>query len=122
VPAGFPDVKSASGAVPSVTSVKGVSLGKDPKSALLLKGSGPTIDSSKNFVVQLVQADAKTGKATQSTWGSVGPQIVSGTDLLQAATAFKNATVGSRAVVVGPKPADASTQGVVLVVDVLGEY
>jgi peptidylprolyl isomerase len=122
LPAGFPQVKSDSGAVPSVTSVKGVTLAKDPKSALLLKGTGPAIDAKKNFVVQLVQADAKTGKATQSTWGGVGPQVVSGTDLLQAASAFKNGTIGSRAVVVGPKPADATTQGVVLVVDVLGEY
>jgi peptidylprolyl isomerase len=122
LPAGFPQVKSASGAVPSVTSVKGVKLAKDPQSALLLKGSGPAIDAKKNFVVQLVQADAKTGKTTQSTWGGAGPQIVSGSDLLQAATAFKNATVGSRAVVLGPQPTGTTTQGVVLIVDVLGEY
>jgi peptidylprolyl isomerase len=122
LPTGFPQVKSTSGTVPSVTSVKGVTLGKDPQSALLLKGSGPAIDAKKNFVVQLVQADAKTGKTTQSTWGGVGPQIVSGSDLLQAATALKSATIGSRAVVLGPKPADATTQGVVLLVDVLGEY
>jgi peptidylprolyl isomerase len=122
VPTGFPQVKSTSGQVPSVTSVKGVTLGKDPKSALLLKGTGPAIDAGKSFVVQLVQADAKTGKTTQSTWGGVGPQVVSGSDLLQAASAFKNATIGSRAVILGPKPTDSSTQGVVLVVDVLGEY
>ena len=122
LPAGFPQVKSASGAVPSVTSVKGVKLAKNPQSALLLKGSGPAIDPKKNFVVQLVQADAKTGKTTQSTWGGVGPQVVSGSDLLQAATAFKNATVGSRAVVLGPQPTGQTTQAVVLVVDVLGEY
>jgi peptidylprolyl isomerase len=122
LPAGFPQVKSVSGAVPSVTSVKGVKLAKNPQSALLLKGSGPAIDAKKNFVVQLVQADAKTGKTTQSTWGGVGPQVVSGSDLLQAATAFKNATVGSRAVVLGPQPTGGATQAVVLVVDVLGEY
>jgi peptidylprolyl isomerase len=122
LPAGFPQVKSASGAVPSVTSVKGVTLAKNPQSALLLKGSGPVIDDKKNFVVQLVQADAKTGKTTQTTWGGVGPQVVAGSDLLKAATAFKNANVGSRAVVLGPKPTDATTQPVVLVVDVLGEY
>jgi peptidylprolyl isomerase len=122
LPAGFPQVKSASGAVPIVTSVKGVKLAKDPKSALLLEGSGPAINAKKNFVVQLVQADAKTGKTTQSTWGGVGPQIVSGSDLLQAATAFKNANVGSRAVVLGPQPTGSTTQAVVLVVDVLGEY
>ena len=122
LPAGFPQVKSASGAVPSLTSVKGVTLAKDPRSALLIKGTGPAIDPKKNFVVQLIQADAKTGKTTQSTWGGVGPQIVAGSDLLQAATAFKTATVGSRAVVLGPKPTDATTQGVVLLVDVLGEY
>jgi peptidylprolyl isomerase len=122
LPAGFPQVKSASGAVPSVTSVKGVKLAKDPQSALLLKGSGPAIDAKKSFVVQLVQANAKTGKTSQSTWGGIGPQVVSGSDLLQAASAFKNANVGSRAVVLGPQPADSTTQPVVLVVDVLGEY
>jgi peptidylprolyl isomerase len=122
LPAGFPQVKSASGAVPSVTSVKGVKLAKKPQSALLLKGTGPAIDAKKNFVVQLVQADAKTGKTTQSTWSGPGPQVVSGTDLLQAATAFKNASVGSRAVVLGPQPTGKTTQAVVLVVDVLGEY
>jgi peptidylprolyl isomerase len=122
LPTGFPAVKSASGTVPSVTSVKGVKLAKDPQSALLLKGSGPAIDPKKSFVVQLVQADAKTGKTTQSTWSGPGPQVVSGTDLLQAATAFKSATIGSRAVVLGPKPTSSSTQAVVLVVDVLGEY
>jgi FKBP-type peptidyl-prolyl cis-trans isomerase len=122
LPAGFPQVKSASGAVPSVTSVKGVKLAKDPRSALLLKGTGPAIDAKKNFVVQLVQADAKTGKTTQSTWSGAGPQVVSGTDLLQAATAFKNGNVGSRAVVLGPQPTSSTTQAVVLVVDVLGEY
>jgi peptidylprolyl isomerase len=122
LPAGFPQVKSASGAVPSVTSVKGVKLAKDPKSALLLKGSGPVIDAKKNVVVQLVRADAKTGKTTESTWGGVGPQIVSGSDLLKAATAFTNENVGSRAVVLGPQPTSGTTQAVVLVVDVLGEY
>jgi peptidylprolyl isomerase len=122
LPAGFPQVKSASGAVPSVTSVKGVKLAKNPQSALLLKGTGPVIDAKKNFVVQLVQADAKTGKTTQSTWSGPGPQVVSGTDLLKAATAFKNAGVGSRAVVLGPQPTGSTTQAVVLVVDVLGEY
>jgi peptidylprolyl isomerase len=122
LPAGFPQVTSASGTVPSVTSVKGVKLAKDPKSALLLKGSGPAIDAKKNFVVQLVQVDAKSGKTTQSTWGGVGPQVVSGADLLQAASAFKSATVGSRAVVLGPQPTSATMQAVVLVVDVLGEY
>ena len=40
VPAGFPAVTTESGKVPAVTSVKGVSPGKDAKSALLLKGSG----------------------------------------------------------------------------------
>jgi peptidylprolyl isomerase len=122
LPAGFPQVKSASGAVPSVTSVKGVKLAKDPQSALLLKGTGPAIDAKKSFVVQLVQANAKTGKTSQSTWGGIGPQVVSGSDLLQAASAFKNANIGSRAVVLGPQPADSTTQPVVLVVDVLGEY
>jgi peptidylprolyl isomerase len=121
LPAGFPQVKSAPGAVPSVTSVKGVKLTKSAQSALLLKGDGPVIDGTKNLVVQLVQVDAKTGKATNSTWGGVGPQVLSGSDAVQAVTALKNAHVGSRAVVLGPQPTTASTPGVIVLVDVLGE-
>lgn len=122
VPAGFPQVKSASGKVPTVTSVKGVKLGKTPQSALLIRGTGPAIDPKKTLVVQLLQVNAKTGKALQSTWSGAGPQPISGTDALQAVSAFKGASVGSRAVVLSPAPTSSSQQGVVVVVDVLGEF
>jgi hypothetical protein len=122
VPSGFPQVKSASGQVPSVTSVKGVKLGKSPQSALLIQGTGPVIDAKKTLVVQLLQVDAKTGKPLQSTWSGAGPQPLSGAEALQAVTAFKGAHVGSRAVVLGPAPASADQQAVVVVVDVLGEF
>jgi peptidylprolyl isomerase len=122
VPSGFPQVKSASGQVPSVTSVKGVKLGKTPQSALLIQGSGPVIDAKKTLVVQLLQVDAKTGKALQSTWSGAGPQPLSAGEALQAVTAFKGAHVGSRAVVLSPAPTSSDQQGVVVVVDVLSEF
>ena len=122
VPGGFPQVKSASGQVPSVTSVKGVKLGKTPQSALLIQGTGPVIDANKTLVVQLLQVDAKTGKALQSTWSGPGPQPLAGGAALQAVSAFKGAHVGSRAVVLSPAPATSAQPGVVVVVDVLGEF
>jgi peptidylprolyl isomerase len=122
VPSGFPQVKSASGQVPTVTSVKGVKLGKTPQSALLIQGTGPVIDATKTLVVQLLQVDAKTGKPMQSTWSGAGPQPLSGTAALQAVTAFKGAHVGSRAVVLSPAPTSSDQQGVVVVVDVLSEF
>jgi hypothetical protein len=121
LPRGFPQVKSVSGQVPSVTSVKGTKLGKTPQSALLIQGTGPVIDAKKTLVVQLLQVDAKTGKSMQSTWSGAGPQPLSGADALQAVTAFKGAHVGSRAVVLSPAPTSSNQQGVVVVVDVLGE-
>ena len=122
VPSGFPQVKSESGQVPSVTSVKGVKLAKTPQSALLIQGTGPVIDEKKTLVVQLLQVDAKTGKAMQSTWSGAGPQPLSAADALQAVTAFKGAHVGSRAVVLSPAPTSTDQQGVVVVVDVLAEF
>jgi peptidylprolyl isomerase len=122
VPGGFPQVKSASGQVPSVTSVKGVKLTKTPQSALLIQGSGPVIDANKTLVVQLLQVDAKSGKALQSTWTGPGPQPLAAAAALQAVSAFKGAHVGSRAVVLSPAPTASNQQGVVVVVDVLGEF
>jgi peptidylprolyl isomerase len=122
VPSGFPQVKSASGQVPSVTSVKGVKLGKTPQSALLIQGTGPVIDANKTLVVQLLQVDAKTGKPMQSTWSGPGPQPLAGSAALQAVTAFKGAHVGSRAVVLSPAPTSSDQQGVVVVVDVLSQF
>jgi peptidylprolyl isomerase len=122
VPGGFPQVKSAPGEVPSVTSVKGVKLTKTPQSALLIQGSGPVIDANKTLVVQLLQVDAKSGKALQSTWTGPGPQPLAAAAALQAVSAFKGAHVGSRAVVLSPAPTASNQQGVVVVVDVLGEF
>jgi peptidylprolyl isomerase len=122
VPSGFPQVKSASGQVPSVTSVKGVKLGKTPQSALLIQGTGPVIDAKKTLVVQLLQVDAKTGKPMQSTWSGAGPQPLPGADAVQVVTAFKGAHLGSRAVVLGPAPTSSAQQGVIVVVDVLSQF
>jgi peptidylprolyl isomerase len=121
VPAGFPAVTNTSGKVPAVTSVKGVTTGKDAKSALLLKGSGASIDENKFLALNLLQVDAKTGKTVRSTFGSEGPQLVAAKDVLSVVPTLKGGTVGSRAVVISPTPAKGQ-QAIVVVLDVLGEY
>ena len=124
VPPGFPAVTNESGKVPAVTSVKGVTPGKDAKSALLLKGSGAAIDESKFLALNLLQVNAKTGKTVRSTFGKEGPQLVSAKDVLSVVPTLKGANVGSRAVLITPAPAKGASgqQATVLVVDVLGEF
>jgi peptidylprolyl isomerase len=123
VPAGFPAVTTESGKVPAVTSVKGVTPGKDAKSALLMKGSGAAIDENKFLALNLLQVDAKTGKTVRSTFGGEGSQLVAAKDVLSVVPSLKGAKVGSRAVVVSPAPAKgASDPAVVIVLDVLGEF
>jgi peptidylprolyl isomerase len=121
LPAGFPAVTNQSGKAPAVTSVKGVTPGKDAKSALLLKGAGAAIDENKFLALNLLQVDAKTGKTVRSTFTGEGPQLVSAKDVLSVVPTLKGAKVGSRAVVISPAPAKGQ-QAVVVVVDVLGEY
>jgi peptidylprolyl isomerase len=120
-PAGFPTVTNQTGKAPTVTSVKGVTPGKDAKSALLLKGSGAAIDENKFLALNLLQVDAKTGKTVRSTFTSEGPQLVAGKDVLSVVPSLKGANVGSRAVVISPAPAKGQ-QAIVVVLDVLGEF
>jgi peptidylprolyl isomerase len=121
VPAGLPQVKSASGAVPEVTSVKGVDTNvKAPKSALLLKGTGAPIDTGKSLVFQALQVDPKTGKAAGSSWTDQGPQAAAASNIVQLVTALKGANVGSRAVAV--LPASGQQPASIVVVDIVGQY
>ena len=121
VPAGLPQVKSASGAVPQVTSVKGVDTNvKTPTSALLLKGTGAPIDTGKSLVFQFLQVDPKTGKAAGSSWSDQGPQAAAASSVVQLVTALKGANVGSRAVAL--LPASGQQAASIVVVDVLGQY
>jgi predicted aconitase with swiveling domain len=114
-------VTNQSGKAPAVTSVKGVTPGKDAKSALLLKGSGAAIDETKFLALNLLQVDAKTGKTVRSTFTTEGPQLVAGKDVLSVVPSLKGANVGSRAVVISPAPAKGQ-QAIVVVLDVLGEF
>ncbi len=121
LPAGFPQITSAPGAVPVVNGVKGVdAAAKAPKSALLLKGTGAPIDTTKSLVLQLLQADPKTGKTTQSSFTADGPQVIPAASVLPIVNALQGANVGSRAVVV--TPASAQQAAAVLVVDVIGQH
>jgi peptidylprolyl isomerase len=124
LPAGFPAVTSESGKVPTVTSVQGVTPGKDAKSALLLKGSGAAIDENRFLALNLLQVDAKTGKTVRSTFTTEGPQLVAAKDVLSVVPTLKGAKVGSRAMVISPAPAKGAKdqQAIVVVLDVLGEY
>jgi len=120
LPAGFPQVVSVSGQKPSFGSVAGVKVGAKPVSTLLIKGNGPAvIDSSKQLLLQFLQADEK-GKVSTSTWDS-GPQTVPASQVLASLDALKGQPVGSRAMMVAPGQ-NGSTSGVLLIVDVLSQY
>jgi peptidylprolyl isomerase len=127
LPANFPAITSASGQEPKITSVAGVAApaaGEEPKSALLLTGTGPKIDATKSLAVQLVQTDTATGKQTTSSWTTGGPQLVPAEQVLGTIPILKDATVGSRAVLVTP-PTSASGQeqaSLIVVVDVVNQF
>lgn len=117
--AGIPQVTSKSGEKPVVGSVEGVDPGKSGVSDLLIKGDGDPIDAKKVLALQIVQADAATGKVAQETWGK-GVQLVPAEQVLPVATALKDAAVGSRVVAVTPK--SDSQPSTILVLDVVGQY
>lgn len=116
---GLPTVESASGEEPSVTSVEGVAVPDDYLSALLVKGTGETIDADKTLVLQIVQTDTATGESTTKTWGT-SAQTVTAEQVLAAAPALKDQPVGSRVVTVTPTTSSSESQ--VLVIDVLAQY
>lgn len=122
LPAGFPKIESASGQIPKISSVAGVQVGTAPKSAILLKGTGEKIDPTKQLAIQVIQTDSATGKETQQTWGQGGPTLVAGSQVVSVADVVKDATVGSRLVAVAPGQGGAAGAGIVLVIDVIGQY
>ena len=122
LPANFPKIESVSGQIPKITSVAGVKPGPAPQSALLLKGAGEKIDLKKRLAIQVIQTDSATGKETQQTWGQGGPQLVPTEQVLSIASVLKDQNVGSRSVSVAPGQGGASSPGIVLVIDVIGQY
>jgi hypothetical protein len=104
--------------------VKGVKVGSQPVSALLIKGTGATIDPAKSLALEVIQTDVATGKQTQETWGS-GLQVLPARQVISALSALENAKVGSRAVAVLPAEGGgngAQTPASIVVVDVIGQY
>jgi peptidylprolyl isomerase len=122
LPAGFPKIESAPGQIPKITSVAGVKPGTAPQSALLLKGSGEKIDPKKQLAIQVIQTDSATGKETQQTWGQGGPQMVAAEQVLSIAKVLQDGNVGSRVVAVAPGQGGSGSPGIVLVIDVIGQY
>ncbi len=119
VPAGFPKIESVPGKKPSITSVAGVKATAEPRSALLVKGTGAAIDPQKYLALQIVQTDTATGKQTQGTWGQ-GAEVVPATDVLTVATVLKGQKVGSRVIAVTGAATGAAS--VVVIVDVIGQF
>jgi peptidylprolyl isomerase len=123
--AGMPAVASQPGKKPVITSVKGVKVGAQPVSALLLAGTGAPIDPTKTLALEIIQTDAATAKNTQETWGG-GLQLIPAQQLISILSVLKSAKVGSRAVGLLPAEssggASAKTPPSVVVVDVVGQY
>jgi len=119
LPAGYPKISSVSGKKPTITSVKGVKVGKNATSVLLVKGTGAPIDPTKVLAVQVIETDLKTGKETQRTW-DIGPQIAPAQQVLAVITALSGQRVGSRAIAI--TPSKDSSVGIAVVVDVVAQY
>jgi hypothetical protein len=118
--AGFPKITSEVGKKPAVTSVAGLTAPTaSPISGLLIKGTGPAIDTTKSIVMQLVQTDTATGTKVQATWGGA-LQVAAAAQVMSVVTALKGQNVGTRAVVVLPK--SSSSESVILILDVVAQY
>lgn len=128
---GLPKITNVPGKKPEITSTAGVKAPTKPTSTLLVRGSGPKINTSKTLVLQLVQTDLATGKHTQATWGQA-PQTVAAQNVLSVASKLSGQNIGSRAVVLLPatpaapgsssQPAHPATPPEVLIIDVVGEF
>lgn len=124
LPPGLPAISSQPGKKPTITSVKGVKVGSQPVSALLIKGTGATIDPAKSLALQVLQTDVATAKQTKETWGG-GLQVIPAQQVISALSVLENAKVGSRAVAVLPAESGGSgtqTPASIVVVDVIGQY
>lgn len=131
LPAGLPKFSNVAGKEPKVLSTHGVTAPKSPKSTLVVKGSGPKIDTGKTLVMEFVETDIATGKSTQSTWQGA-PQVATAQDVLGIADALNGQNVGSRVVVLLPAtaavPGSATQQAQpaapaqILIVDVVGQF
>jgi peptidylprolyl isomerase len=133
LPAGLPTFSNVPAKEPKITSTKGVTAPKAPKSTLVVKGTGPKIDSAKSLVMEFVEAPigSSSGAGSQSTWNGA-PQTAAAQSVLGVADALKGQRVGSRAVVFLPAtaavPGSATAQAQpaqpaeVLIVDVVGQY
>ncbi len=128
---GLPKITNVPGAKPDITSTAGVKVPTKPTSTLLVKGSGPKIDTTKTLVMQLVQTDLATGRHTQATWGQA-PQTAPAQNVLRLADKLTGQNIGSRVVVLlpatpatpatGQQPAQQAAPPEVLVIDVVGQF
>lgn len=122
---GWPTVVNTVGKQPQITSVAGVKEPDDYTSTLLVKGSGPAIDSKKTLMLQIVQTDLATGKNTTKTWGT-GVQAVPASTVFQVAGKLSGQNIGARALVLVPQTVDQSTSEAqpaqILVIDVVGQF
>jgi peptidylprolyl isomerase len=116
---GLPVVASVSGQKPAIRSTTGVKAPTTPLSGLLLRGSGERIDPAKVLALQVIAADAATGKKTKDTWGN-HPDIAAASNVLALVKVLAGQNVGSRAVAVTPARGKVGAR--ILVVDVIAQY
>lgn len=141
--AGFPTVKLASDGAPTVTIPKGAAAPKATEVETLKKGSGATVKSGDQVIVQYQGTEWKSGKVFDETWGDAhaqqgsapaansAAQFATGDVVKGFSKALVGQTVGSQVVVV-MTPADGyannpptgqsiitKTSNLVFVVDIL---
>lgn len=131
IPAGWPKISNVAGKEPKILSTAGVTAPAQPKSLLVVTGSGAAIDPAKTLVMEAVEADLATGKNSQSTWAQA-PQAATAQDVLGIASALTGQKVGSRVMVLLPATAAVAATATaaaqpaqpaaILIADVVGQF
>jgi peptidylprolyl isomerase len=119
LPAGMPEVSSVAGKQPVITSVEGLSPGKETRSEMLLTGTGAELREDASLLLQITGTDTATGSQEERTWGEQ-PELVPATEVFTALPVLKGQKVGSRAVAVTPD--QDGSPSMVIVVDIIGQY
>jgi peptidylprolyl isomerase len=126
----LPSASGAWGTEPTVSVPKGAAPPKKPTATTLATGSGPVIAKGKLLIVQY-KAVSWAGKELSKTWGTGGGARGVAVGAPAAATNGQanpfdlliGKPVGSRVLLTLPatKPANAATESIAVVIDVIGE-
>jgi peptidylprolyl isomerase len=120
LPKDAPEVTNKPGEKPVIKLAKGAKAPAKELTATLIEGDGDPIDPKKNLVVQVVQADYKTGQTAYETWGT-SPLAIKASQLPGLEAALKDKKLGSRVLLTLPAQGEQQSAAAI-VLDVVGTF